>query len=45
MRKRIVAFSTAICLVVTPISVLAEETDYSYLEETSVKELRELDAV
>lgn len=42
MKKRWVALMTAVCLVVAPMSVAAEETDYSYLEEMSVKELKEL---
>lgn len=44
MKKGIVALVTAVCLTVVPVSVMAEETDYSYLEDMSVKELRELDA-
>ena len=42
MIKRLVALMTVACLSVAPMSVLAEETDYSYLEEMSVKELKEL---
>ena len=42
MKKRLVALMTAVCLAVAPVSVLAEETDYSYLEDMSVKELKEL---
>ena len=42
MKKRLIALVTAVCLAVTPMSVLAEETDYSYLEDMSVKELKAL---
>ena len=42
MKKRLVALMAAVCLAVVPVSVLAEETDYSYLEDMSVKELKEL---
>ena len=44
MKKRWVVFLMATCLATIPMSVLAEETDYSYLEDMSVKELKELDA-
>ncbi len=45
MKKRILALLTATVMAVTPISVMAEEeTDYSYLEDMSVKELRALRA-
>lgn len=44
MKKKWVAFMTAVCLAAVPVGVLAEETDYSYLEDMSVKELKELDA-
>ena len=40
--KKVVALLTAVCLSITPVTVFAEETDYSYLEDMSVKELREL---
>lgn len=42
MKKGIVALMTAVCLSVVPVSVMAEETDYSYLEDMSIKEIREL---
>lgn len=42
MKKRWVALLTAVCLVAAPMSALAEETDYSYLEDMSIKELRAL---
>ena len=44
MKKRLIALLMAICLAGAPICTLAEETDYSYLEDMSVKELRALDA-
>lgn len=42
MKKRWIALLTAVCLATAPVSVLAEETDYSYLEDMSVKELKAL---
>ncbi len=42
MKKRLIALMAAACLVVAPMSVLAEETDYSYLEDMTVKELKAL---
>ncbi len=42
MKKSVIALVIAVCLIALPVSVLAEETDYSYLEEMSVKELKEL---
>ena len=42
MKKRLVALMTAVSLVVAPVVVMAEKTDYSYLEDMSVKELKEL---
>ena len=42
MKKGMVSLITAACLAVAPVSVFAEETDYSYLEDMSVKELKEL---
>ena len=46
MRKGCLALLSAVCLVTASISCFADETekDYSYLEEMSVKELKELDA-
>ena len=44
MKKRQIALMAAVCLAVTPMSVFAEKTDYSYLEDMTVKELKELDA-
>ena len=45
MKKRLIALMAAVCLAIAPMSILAEETegtDYSYLEDMSVKELKEL---
>lgn len=45
MKKKLIALTTALCLAIAPMSILAEETegtDYSYLEDMSVKELKEL---
>lgn len=45
MKKRLIALMAAVCLAMAPMSVLAEETeatDYSYLEDMSVKELKAL---
>ncbi len=43
MKKRVIALLTAVCLAAAPMSVLAEDKeDYSYLEDMSVKELKEL---
>ena len=42
MKKRLIALMAAVCLVIAPMSVPAEETDYSYLEDMSVKELKAL---
>lgn len=42
MKKGMVALIAAVCLVAAPVSVLAEETDYSYLEDMTVRELKEL---
>ena len=42
MKKRLIALMTVVCLAAVPVSVVAEETDYSYLEDMSVKELKEL---
>ena len=42
MKKRIVTLMTVVCLTAAPLCVTAEETDYSYLEDMSVRELKEL---
>lgn len=43
MKRRVIALLTAVCLAAAPMSVLAEDKeDYSYLEDMSVKELKEL---
>ena len=44
MRSGLAIFTVFTCMMTAPLSVMAEETDYSYLEDMSVKELRELDA-
>lgn len=44
MNRKLVALITAVYMATFPVSVMAEATDYSYLEDMSVKELRELDA-
>lgn len=42
MRKRWIALLAAVCMVCSPVVTMAEETDYSYLEDMSVKELKAL---
>lgn len=42
MKKLWFALALTTCLVIMPVSVIAEETDYSYLEDMSVKQLKEL---
>ena len=44
MKKKWVALMTAVCLTAVPVGALAADTDYSFLEDMSVKQLRELDA-
>ena len=44
MKKRWIALLAAVCMVCSPVMTMAEETDYSYLEDMSVKELKALDA-
>ena len=44
MKKRWIALLAAVCMVCSPVVTMAEETDYSYLEDMSVKELKALDA-
>lgn len=41
--KKCVALLAAACLFVSPLTALAEETDFSFLEDMSIKELRALD--
>lgn len=40
--KKIIAILLTLCFVLVPITVFAEGTDYSYLEDMSIKELKEL---
>ena len=46
MKRRCLALLSAVCLAAISVSCFADETekDYSYLEDMSVKELKELDA-
>lgn len=42
MKKRLLSLLMSVCLILLPMSVFAEDTDYSYLEDMSVKELKAL---
>ena len=43
MRKRVTAIIMAMCMIMSPMVIVAEETDYSFLDDMTIEELTALD--